>query len=33
MQQLKNKVGLTLFKAGAWRINLNLDGAPSIIDS
>jgi hypothetical protein len=27
-QQFKNKVGLVLAKAGALRINLNLDGAP-----
>ena len=27
-QQLKSKVGLTLDKAAALRINLNLDGAP-----
>jgi hypothetical protein len=28
LQQLKNKVGLTLVKAAVLRINLNLDGAP-----
>jgi hypothetical protein len=28
LQQLKSKVGLTLVKASAFRIVLNLDGAP-----
>jgi hypothetical protein len=28
LQQLKGKVGLTLAKTAALRINLNLDGAP-----
>jgi hypothetical protein len=28
LQQFKNKAGLTLSKAAALRINLNLDGAP-----
>jgi hypothetical protein len=27
-QQLKSRVGLTLVKAAALRINLNIDGAP-----
>jgi hypothetical protein len=31
LQQLKNKVGLTLAKAAVLRINLNLDGAPITI--
>ena len=28
LQELKNKVGLTLTKAAALRINLNIDGSP-----